>query len=105
MRITLYHRAYDSNTRMDTWTAADYEATVHSDNRISGDTNGEREASVHKLRIFTDENINISMNDRVALGGSDNLSPPDSSVTVISFSDNRKSGLSKMVSHWRVECV
>ena len=105
MVVTIYHKGYDADTRMETWSRNAYEATVYSDNKINVESGGVSSADIQKIRIFTRGAVTVADDDRVVLGTCTEEAPPGNSKKVTSWSDNRNPRLTKKTWHWRITCV
>lgn len=103
--VTLYHIETDDVTREEKFVRTTFPRclvyqTVDSPKRH--DRNGpwsERETTV---RILSEDEIAISVGDRLKIGVSDDTEPPGDSLLVCGFSDNRR-GLKKN-HHYRILC-
>ena len=97
--ITIYH--YDEET--ETYIIAQYPTAsiYHGSKTIPQDGNLISQGFC-KIRIPTSEKINISTNDYVYLGITDEELDKSKCLKVMAFGDNRRG--SSQMHHWRIEC-
>lgn len=101
--ITLYHKGYNPQTRMEDWTREYYPAAnVQRDIMTAITDNGVQYANAIKIRIPTDETIVIANEDKVIVGYCSDTSPPKEAHTVVGYADNRRGGA--YMRHWKVVC-
>ena len=103
--ITLYHASVDEESRTETYQKTYFpKASVYQ--QVSMDTrrskNGPWPEWETVIRIPTEEKIDIALGDRLVLGCSSEESPPEKSMQVCGFADNRRG--SRNVWHWKVVC-
>lgn len=100
--ITLFHRGYDRETRMDSYQKQFFpDCSMQKDNVVTLTEGGLKSADVVKIRIPTLEEILIKNGDKIVIGACESAAPPkESAYTVTGFADNRKG--SKQVQHWKV---
>ena len=100
--ITLFHRGYDRETRMDVYQKQFFPAcSMQKDNVVTLTEGGLKSADVVKIRIPTLEEIIIKNGDKLVIGFCESAAPPkESAYNVTGFADNRKG--SKQVQHWKV---
>lgn len=101
--ITIWHKSYNAVTRLWDWEPYFFEASVQIDNKSTVLDSGLKAENVVLLRIPTADDICLANGDRVLIGKSNSVKPPDDAYTVIGFADNRKG--SQNVRHWKVICA
>lgn len=101
--ITIWSDVYNPEKRMNTWKRV-YSGPVSMqwDTNVTVVNNGIESADVIKIRIPTDDFIDIKNGSKVAAPKADEITPPPDAKIVIGFADNRK-GSHKM-HHWKVVC-
>lgn len=101
--ITLWHKTLNSVTRMHEWTRRGFEyVNVHVEDKIAFFEKGVESADVVRIRISTDEALDISVGDRVCIGNEIAVTPPNEAYTVMGFADNRRGAGYGW--HWKVIC-
>lgn len=96
MFVTLYHKGESGYEK------SIYEnIKMHFSNGIKINDNGFTQSDNYVIRIFTGEKIDISPEDRIEIGISENESPSPDALTVLRVTDNRV-GMHK---HYKVECI
>lgn len=97
--VTIYH--YDAENGK--YTPAQYpNASIYHGTRTAPQNGGFISAGYCKIRIPTCEIIDISTDDYVFLGLTDEPIDKGLCLKVTSFGDNRRG--SKRMHHWRIEC-
>ena len=97
--ITLYHKTYNPDTRMEDWSRDYYPAAnVQRDIMTTVADNGMQYANA----IPTDDVVVIANGDRIVVGCCNDATPPKSAHTVVGYADNRRG--SDRVHHWKVVC-
>ena len=103
--VTLYHIETDDATRKETFVRTFFaRCSVYQmvDSPKRHDRNGPWSEKETTVRIATDDEITISVGDRLVIGECADAIPPKDGLLVCGFSDNRR-GLKKN-HHYRVLC-
>lgn len=103
--ITLYHACVDSDTRAEMFNryyfpACSIFSTVSVEKRHS--RNGPWRERETIIRIPISDMLKISVGDRVVTGECTLEIPPEDSLQVCGFADNRRGG--RAVSHYKIVC-
>lgn len=98
LRVTLFHRGWDEEQGVDIYEKREYQAHWYGHTVASPQAGGMQYSQEYKIRIPGDFPLSISIGDRIFKGSCDAASPPDGSVTISGYSDNRK-GINP---HWMV---
>ncbi len=81
--ITLYHDSGENYERK-----FFVRACVFSEEKITGGDGGQTEHNVLLIRIFTYDNPKISSGDRLVLGYSESMLPPEDSYVIMNVTKN-----------------
>lgn len=106
--VTVYHKTYDPETRLDRWTASSYgNASWYGKQAASVGDNGLNTADEYTVRILTPEEITADVGDIVVRGaiGREITGPSQLTnwehFTVTAVRDNRRGR--PTLRHWRIE--
>lgn len=100
--VTIWHYGHDEATRMGTVKMVYQGRASCQADMVASVEDGLKAADVIKLRIPTEEMLDIKNGDRVVLEKSDAQTPPTDAYTILHFADNRK--LSRPMRHWKLIC-
>ncbi len=101
--VTLWHSFVGENRMPEYRRTVFPEASIQEDVMVQVTEGGIKGASVVKIRIPTDAALEIKNGDRVFIGISEEVRPPEKGTyAVMGFADNRKG--SPRMHHWKVVC-
>ena len=100
--VTIWHMGYDKATRMDTAKVVYKGRASCQADMVVTLNDGLQHADVVKLRIPTEQTIELKNGDRIVLELSDAEEPPNDAFTILHFADNRK--LSRPMWHYKIIC-
>ena len=95
--VTLYHKSGDNYEKK-----YFVRACVFNENKIDAANGGHVSNNSLIIRIFTLDSPEISPGDRLVLGYSDELSPPENSYIILGVTENCRG--SNKTRHYKIKC-